>query len=179
MANCVNKCPPERTCRNRFLQVRCAAPKEPCETKCVCKPGLLRNTIGECITEQRCGRYHSSYLFLDLKLSCVGSSFPPGILLCAGLLKIKAHVCHTCSSQQSRKAPRKHLSDCVMHCFQYYAIFRETHNLLTICFTIVNVAAIFYKWDSIRKITWHMSLYNFPWHASHSMLLHLSFFFLF
>ncbi|XP_026328881.1 inducible metalloproteinase inhibitor protein-like [Hyposmocoma kahamanoa] len=54
VAKCVHDCPPERTCRNRLIQFQCANPEGPCKTKCVCKPGLYRNSNGECITEQRC-----------------------------------------------------------------------------------------------------------------------------
>ncbi|KAJ8732218.1 hypothetical protein PYW08_014948 [Mythimna loreyi] len=51
---CVHPCPPEVTCRNRFLATSCVEPHEPCKPFCGCKPGLLRNVVGDCITYEEC-----------------------------------------------------------------------------------------------------------------------------
>ncbi|KAJ8732564.1 hypothetical protein PYW07_015163 [Mythimna separata] len=51
---CVHPCPPEVTCRNRFLAVSCVETYEPCKPFCACKEGLLRNAVGDCITLEEC-----------------------------------------------------------------------------------------------------------------------------
>ncbi|XP_063890544.1 zonadhesin isoform X2 [Helicoverpa armigera] len=49
---CVQSCPPERTCNNSDLAVSCAP--SPCENKCVCRPGFVKDEINECIPEEEC-----------------------------------------------------------------------------------------------------------------------------
>ncbi|KAL4707011.1 hypothetical protein ACJJTC_000438 [Scirpophaga incertulas] len=51
---CVQKCPPERTCRNRHIKYSCINDPDPCVNKCVCKNGYYRNAIGDCITGKQC-----------------------------------------------------------------------------------------------------------------------------
>ncbi|KAJ8732563.1 hypothetical protein PYW07_015162 [Mythimna separata] len=51
---CVQSCPPEKTCRNRNIAFSCLQVVEPCKPSCVCKPGLLRNAVGDCVTLKQC-----------------------------------------------------------------------------------------------------------------------------
>ncbi|XP_038210392.1 inducible metalloproteinase inhibitor protein-like isoform X2 [Zerene cesonia] len=54
--DCVQLCPPERTCRNRGIAFNCLASDSPCRPKCVCKDGYYRNSIGECTSEENCDK---------------------------------------------------------------------------------------------------------------------------
>ncbi|KAJ8732217.1 hypothetical protein PYW08_014947 [Mythimna loreyi] len=51
---CVQPCPPEKTCRNRHIAFSCLQTDEPCKNICACKPGLLRNAVGQCVTYEQC-----------------------------------------------------------------------------------------------------------------------------
>ncbi|CAH2992004.1 unnamed protein product [Chilo suppressalis] len=68
--SCVKKCPPERTCRNRFIQVACLLDLQPCTEKCVCAPGYYRNYLGTCITEKQCDMCNKKNEFYDCGSAC-------------------------------------------------------------------------------------------------------------
>ncbi|KAF9798618.1 hypothetical protein SFRURICE_008351, partial [Spodoptera frugiperda] len=52
---CVDECPPEKTCDTRQVYVGCLAIVRPCYPKCVCKEGYYRKTLGgECISDEKC-----------------------------------------------------------------------------------------------------------------------------
>ncbi|PZC75815.1 hypothetical protein B5X24_HaOG205635 [Helicoverpa armigera] len=51
---CVQGCPPEVNCGNRGIAVSCAP--SPCDYKCVCKPGLIKDDNDECILEEQCDK---------------------------------------------------------------------------------------------------------------------------
>jgi hypothetical protein len=60
---CVFSCPPEKTCKNRYLHFRCARQGKKCQQKCICKPGYFRNPLGECITGVQCGKFNSIFYY--------------------------------------------------------------------------------------------------------------------
>ncbi|XP_063890554.1 uncharacterized protein LOC110378307 [Helicoverpa armigera] len=51
---CVQPCPPEKSCNNRDIGISCTQEIRPCVFTCVCKPGLIRNDKNECVTEDQC-----------------------------------------------------------------------------------------------------------------------------
>ncbi|KAL4707024.1 hypothetical protein ACJJTC_000451 [Scirpophaga incertulas] len=68
---CVHSCPPERTCRNLGIQVRCPDPEgKECVRKCVCAPGYYKNAVGDCITKEQCNKCTKPNEFYECGGAC-------------------------------------------------------------------------------------------------------------
>ncbi|KAL4707026.1 hypothetical protein ACJJTC_000453 [Scirpophaga incertulas] len=67
---CVKPCPPERTCRRRVNNLFCIKDDNPCQKKCVCKPGYFRNSIGQCISEAQCDQCSKPNEFFSCGSAC-------------------------------------------------------------------------------------------------------------
>ncbi|XP_047515818.1 inducible metalloproteinase inhibitor protein-like isoform X2 [Pieris napi] len=54
---CVFPCPTsEVECVNGEIRRSCLNSAEPCTMQCVCKPGLYRSYLGDCLPEENCGK---------------------------------------------------------------------------------------------------------------------------
>uniref|UniRef100_A0A2A4JJI9 TIL domain-containing protein n=1 Tax=Heliothis virescens TaxID=7102 RepID=A0A2A4JJI9_HELVI len=67
---CIHSCPPQVTCRNRFIGTSCLLTDETCDNVCVCKPGLVRNDAGECVPEEQCDTCPGAHEFFECGSAC-------------------------------------------------------------------------------------------------------------
>uniref|UniRef100_A0A2A4JHY5 TIL domain-containing protein n=1 Tax=Heliothis virescens TaxID=7102 RepID=A0A2A4JHY5_HELVI len=67
---CVHSCPPQKTCRDRDIPVYCTRVFGPCTSRCVCKPGYIRNENNDCISEDQCEICEKENEFYDCDVPC-------------------------------------------------------------------------------------------------------------